>query len=475
MGETSWGIEDAEAMGRRLQGLACRQARADYEFTTLVGEFDAGEGWAAFGGIKSCAHYLAWACSLSPGAAREQVRVARALRGLPLAAELFAQGRLSYSKIRELTRVADHLAEAELCELAQEMTASQLARTVAAYRAASGTRVRQVDKRVYTCQARPDGMVRVSLVVPAEEAALIDAAVQAAARAGQASEASDLAANRPEAPDLVQGMLDVAASYLDGAPREPADDHTLVVVEVSAESLVGAPETTEPSADAPNGRDDAALRGWAALSRGTCHVPGYGRFEPASAQRLACTALVQGVLTSPTGEVLKLGRARRLASRAQRRALRVRDRGVCQFPGCHQTRHLDAHHLLAWGAHGPTDLDNLVLVCRRHHVLIHEGGLVLTRTDRPWRRFAVHLPDGRLLSDNWLAGVSAGSLGDLLIADAAAREAGLLGGSFTAATEDSPDAAPDRIAARHGGEGFSLHECVRVLFDLEEGGTGAAA
>ena len=66
-----------------------------------------------------------------------------------------------------------------------------------------------------------------------------------------------------------------------------------------------------------------------------------------------CTGKVQGVLVGRGGEILHLGRTQRLATRAQRRALKVRDRNVCQFPGCHQSRHLDAHHIVPCPTAGP--------------------------------------------------------------------------------------------------------------------------
>jgi hypothetical protein len=73
------------------------------------------------------------------------------------------------------------------------------------------------------------------------------------------------------------------------------------------------------------------------------------------------------------GQPLDLGRARRLVSRAQRRALRFRDGPGCAFPGC-AARHVDAHHVVFWDDGGATDLDNLVLLGRHHHRLLHEGG-----------------------------------------------------------------------------------------------------
>jgi len=74
--------------------------------------------------------------------------------------------------------------------------------------------------------------------------------------------------------------------------------------------------------------------------------------------------------------VLSLGRKRRTVSPALRRALAARDRG-CRFPGCDRTRFVDAHHVQHWCRGGETNLENLVLLCRRHHRLVHERGYTL--------------------------------------------------------------------------------------------------
>ncbi|HJR93101.1 MAG TPA: DUF222 domain-containing protein, partial [Acidimicrobiia bacterium] len=101
---------------------------------------------------------------------------------------------------------------------------------------------------------------------------------------------------------------------------------------------------------------------------------------PTAAQRLACDASVCRLLTGPHHEILDLGRTRRTVTAAQWKALRIRDRH-CQFPGCRRPwSWCDAHHLIAWYRGGPTNIDLLVLVCRYHHTLLHEGGWTLTGT-----------------------------------------------------------------------------------------------
>src|SRR5215211_629197 len=103
---------------------AVRLAAASAAWLRLVGEFDARGGWHGTG-ITSCGHWLSWQCGLAPGAAREHVRVARSLRRLPAIDAAFAAGRLSYSEVRALTRIAAPDCEASLLGFALFATAAQ--------------------------------------------------------------------------------------------------------------------------------------------------------------------------------------------------------------------------------------------------------------------------------------------------------------------------------------------------------------
>jgi hypothetical protein len=141
-------------LAREITAGAVRLAAATAAWLRLVGEFDAREGWGGYG-IRSCAHWLAWQCGLSPGTAREHVRVARALRDLPVIGAAFDAGRLSYAKVRALTRVAEPGTEAELLSFAVETTASQLERTVREWRRVDAADQAATDRDLR--QARPDG------------------------------------------------------------------------------------------------------------------------------------------------------------------------------------------------------------------------------------------------------------------------------------------------------------------------------
>ena len=111
------------------------------------------------------------------------------------------------------------------------------------------------------------------------------------------------------------------------------------------------------------------------LTSGCCEIAGLGPVSPALVRMLACDAAIGRVLVRGASEVLDIGRRTRLVTTSQRRALGLRDRG-CVEPGCTAPADwCDAHHIVHWTAHGPTDLTNLELRCRRHHILQHQRDL----------------------------------------------------------------------------------------------------
>lgn len=422
---------DAYALGGRIQQLAASQAAIEHDLIARLGDLDASGGMGWYDGIKTPAHWLSWACSMSPGTAREHVRVARALRRMPRTDGLFAQAKLTYSKVRELTRLVDQVDESELCDLAELMTASQLARTVRAFRTCAGSRLTAEQRAKFSWHETGDGVVRLSITLPTEQAALIRAAIDSAV-AGQTDRTPDGALPINPARPQLDGLIEVAQTYLDGTHRNAGEgDHHLVVVQVAAESLVPAVSTPE-----------GVPAGTSRLADGRCVIEGAGPIEPETAIRLACTGKVIGAITDANGDVLALGRSRRLATRAQRRALRFRDHNQCQYPGCQQTRWLQAHHVVSWLAGGPTDLDNLILLCQRHHTCVHEGGMSIARLPSPHLRWRFTRPDGR----------SVHTRAPELVIDS---EEVLV-----------PDAS---VFPRYAGAGFDLNECVRVLFGIQLG------
>ena len=155
----------------------------------------------------------------------------------------------------------------------------------------------------------------------------------------------------------------------------------------------------DPHADDVRGGRDVTRLGDHTCARPRCrehrceHPTGATAGE-AFAAVLLCSGWVRKILRDPhSGEIIDLGRRQRLFSRAQRRALVHRDRG-CVFPGCDRgPRWCDAHHLHPWEEGGLTDLVNGVLLCRRHHQLVHRGWR-LTR-DAATGVVTATSPDGR--------------------------------------------------------------------------------
>ena len=110
-----------------------------------------------------------------------------------------------------------------------------------------------------------------------------------------------------------------------------------------------------------------------------------------TARRLACDASVVALIENEDGEPLNVGRKTRTISAPLRRVLNARDKG-CRFPGCSNTRYIDAHHIEHWANGGETKPSNLVSLCRFHHHAVHEGGVRIEVLDDGALRFVK--PDG---------------------------------------------------------------------------------
>jgi len=250
--------------------------------------------------------------------------------------------------------------------------------------------------------------------------------------------------------------VDVARVFLNTAPEDRSgEDRTLVVVQVSAENLArkvpaGTSEVRPAGVD-PVGNVPAGTSAQSAV----CHIDGVGSIEPVTAQRLACDSALLGAVIDEHGEVLALGRTRRLVSKPLRRALMIRDK-MCRYPGCHQTRHLDAHHLIPWIRGGRTDLDNLILLCRWHHTAVHEGGVAITGDGEGW---VFTKPDGQPC-DWW---VDDENLARHL--DFALRRRQQLDQLAAVDSFQHPDA--QTIRPRWAGEPFDVHACVQALFTIK--------
>jgi hypothetical protein len=426
---------DNDSLIAAITRLAGHINTAQHRFLILLAALIERDAWGDGGAIKSPAHWLNYYCGIDLGAAREKVRVAKSLEQLPQINAAFASGAISYSKVRAMTRSATPQNEAILLNIARHGTAQHVEMLVRkhqrvqrqlycpvqesgqdngqdsgqdngqgnglgqrANRAADAAAVQFAGRELHW-HYDDDGMLVIRGRLTPEDGALFIKAVDGAfAQLHAPSASSNTVALDAQTHDPENASAEMTYS----------DHHHQVQKHVSAETFsesVGVSDQQETTADTfPQKRADAfmllienCLRhntgDMAPLSppqhhqmivhiekdslmHGTAHHCSieHGPFlSPAAARRLACDTGLLTVLEDGQGNVLNVGRKTRTVSPALRRALTRRDH-CCRFPGCTESRFVDAHHIQHWCDGGETRLDNLVLLCRRHHRLVHEQG-----------------------------------------------------------------------------------------------------
>jgi len=370
--------EQLDRLGDEIAELSAHLEAATARLLELIREFDARGGWNT--GFRSCAAWLSWRVGLEPGAARERVRVARALGTLPLLAEALARGELSYAKLRALTRVATPETEERLLGVGRAGTAAHVERIVRGWRrvdrnAEAREAARQHTRRGLQVYEDEDGMVVVRGRLTPEVGAVLRRALDAA-REVLYDRARGSEAAGEQAPAPAQQRADALALVAETAlhhsldPGAPGERYQ-VVVHVDASALA------DPDQPGQSVLEDGA------------HVPAE------TSRRLACDASRVVMRHDDAGRVVEIGARTRTIPPALRRALQQRDWG-CRFPGC-RVRVGQGHHLRHWAQGGPTALSNLALLCRRHHRAVHEEGYQVARGSDGELRFS--RPDGRPLPE----------------------------------------------------------------------------
>jgi len=352
-----------EELDRNILNLCNRINAATYELLILVREFDERAGWLKWG-LQNCAEWLAWRCDFSMTTALEKVRAAHALKALPGISRAFALGELSYSKVRALTRVANRANEDELLAFALRSTAAHVAERCHELRCGSETSIESAASAYAgrSLRLRRDhhrGTMTITVELPLDTGELVEKALDKA-RDDEASGLPDLV-DTPWSTRQADAFVDMVSGYLSGGENGAhTNDNYLVTVHVDQSALAGG-----------EGRSALPIE---------------------AVKRLCCDGHAVVITEGEQGEPLSIGRKTRIVPTAIQRALRARDNGCCTFPGCRNRRYLHSHHIEHWSNGGETNLDNLMLLCTKHHTLVHEGGFRIERDFRD--RWYFVRPDG---------------------------------------------------------------------------------
>jgi hypothetical protein len=333
-------------------------------------------------GYLSCASWLVGRLKVAWGAARDQVRMARGLKQMPQTRASLEAAELSLSAARVLV-MAQHgepeaFVEAEplLVEAARIHSVTDLNRAVAFWTQRvqserSGGADPRYGRRRLHASVTLGGMVRLDGDLDPETGETVLSALGAVLDAEAHSRSEE--DRRSPAQRRADALGEICRQWLDRADRPTvAGERPHLTLTVGVQELSG------------NGSGIAELDHAGAIGIDT-------------ALRLACDASLMRVVLSAESQPLDIGRRSPVVPSGMRRAVIVRDRH-CQFPGCDRPASwCDIHHVVHWSRGGPTSMANLLLLCRRHHGLVHEhGGFSLELMDgRPVFRRA----DGSVLED----------------------------------------------------------------------------
>ena len=354
-----------------LAELAGQRNAIDGRIVEIVAEMDRDELCGATG-ARSVSALVAWKIGASSANAHTIATVAHRLGEFPRCARGMREGRLSLDQVGGIAAAAGEGSDEDYSQLAEVATVNQL-RTAVRLEPRPEPGPQAPPQRSVT-RTSGDKSTSWRITLPHDEAAMFDAALRSHLDAlivgwkhdnGPGGAESD---QRRPMPDTVEAFLRLVEAGWDAeATRRPHAHHTTVVVHVDVEQRTGALHLGPLLSDADR-------------------------------RYLTCDATCE-VWFERDGQVIGSGRATRTVNRRLRRALEHRH-PTCAVPGCGGTRGLHAHHIRHWEDGGPTDLDNLVLVCPYHHRLHHRGLITITG---PADRLVVTDSGGRQLTTGSIA------------------------------------------------------------------------
>jgi hypothetical protein len=371
-------LSDGE-LEERIDEIARASGVLEAERCRTVAEIER-RGIPASSGHLSITSWVEHRTHTSWSEAARQVRTARALEAMPVVREALYEGDVSPSAVGQLVAAREAnpgefaMAEETLVDAARTLPPRDLRRAVAHWSdtvdadAASRADRERFDRRGLHVSPTFEGMVRVDGSLDPETGQTLISALRSVTDAWARNGSEDA---RSPAQRRCDALGEIARQWLDHRDRpEVAGERPHLTVTLDLDALEGR-----------TGR--------------RCDLDEGGSISPSAARRVACDASVARVITRGRSEPLDVGRRTRVVPTGLRRAVVARDR-ECRFPGCDRpSPWCDAHHIVHWADGGETRLANLVLLCRRHHGMVHDGFRVEMGDGGP--RF--FRPDGSSLKD----------------------------------------------------------------------------
>ncbi|TMC52959.1 MAG: DUF222 domain-containing protein [Chloroflexi bacterium] len=316
----------------------------------LAAELSATRRWDSEG-YNSAGDWMRFKCQVTNTVAWDRIRVGEELHRMPESEQAVYDGEIGYAHLKVMARTAEVVGakfdELMLLPLARDTSPGKFYykslhfRHAVDAKAYCAEQTELVENRRLSLSTAEDGCLLVSGVLDPVGGAAVRTALEPLARKSGAGDDRELERRYADA------LVELACG------GKPANLHVTATIE-TLKGMVGA----------AGGEMEFSLP----LSSSTI-------------ERMACDCSVSRVLLSEESVVIDIGRSRRVIAGPAKRALNARD-GHCVWPGCERPASwCDGHHLVHWIRGGSTDLDNLVLLCHRHHWKVHEGGWQLVKTD----------------------------------------------------------------------------------------------
>jgi hypothetical protein len=348
-------------LGMELIRLAGERDLIELRFSLIASEFAATDHYDQEGFISPI-DWIRFNCHMTSNAAADRVAVGERMGDLVETTDAMVSGQIGFAHMTVMARTAnalgDKFKESKLLDKALENSPGKFHHICRHYRHAAdrtGYEAEQaalVETRWLSLSTAEDGALLVNGALdPVGGAALRMALQPLASRSGKDDD-------RKYDRRLADALVDMAMFALDtGMVPQQASQRTHLQVTTSLETLLGLE-------GAPAAEMEFSLP-----------------ISSTTVERLACDCSVTRILLDSESMVIDVGRAKRVISGPQRKALNARD-GGCVWPGCDRPASwTSGHHLVHWIRGGGSDLPNLALLCHRHHWMVHEGGWQIMRGD----------------------------------------------------------------------------------------------